>query len=241
MSGAFFFVNLRGIKTEKVNSKAKRESALHKKQVLIVFYSFTRQTKLMLNKFIEGLESEGIEVTMQRLVPVSPYEFPFKSYGGLIKATIETFFQIRSEIKPIDEKCYGNWDRVIIGGPTWSYHPSGPVLEFLDRYGRDVCGGQHVIPFISCRAYWRVHNWGLGRRLKKCGAGVVEDPIVFTHLIREPWRTIGLIMQMRGKMVRKEENSWFRKRYPGYGHNREQRTVALEKGRQLARELLDRP
>ena len=209
---------------------------MQKKQVLIVFYSFTRQTKLMLNKFTEGLEGEGIEVTAQELVPVSPYEFPFRSYIRLIKATVETFFQTRCEIEPVDGKCCENWDRVIIAGPTWSYNPSGPVIEFLDRFGRDVCGGQHVIPFISCRAYWRIHNWELGRRLKKCGAGVIEDPVVFTHPIREPWRTIGLILQMRGKMVRKE-NSWFRKKYPGYGHSREQGNIALEEGHKLGKKI----
>ena len=87
----------------------------------------------MLNKFIEGLECEGVEVTVQKLVPVLPYEFPFRSYGGLIKATIETFFQVRFEIEPIEEKCYGRWDRIVVAGPTWSYHPSGPVIEFFKQ------------------------------------------------------------------------------------------------------------
>ncbi|MBW1635035.1 MAG: hypothetical protein JRC87_01450 [Deltaproteobacteria bacterium] len=190
----------------------------------------------MLNKFVEGLESEGVVVISQCLVPVSPYEFPFRSYGRLIKVTLETFFLLRSRIEVIDKKCYGDWDRVIIAGPTWSYHASGPVLDFLDRFGKNVCGGQHVIPFISSRAYWRLHYLGLKWRLKRCGASVVEKPVVFTHPTREPWRTIGLIMQMRGKMVRKE-NSWFRKKYPGFGHNREQGNVALEKGRELGRTL----
>jgi hypothetical protein len=208
---------------------------LHKKRVLIVFYSFTRQTKLMLNKFIEGLEGEAVEVTVQRLIPLSPYEFPFRSYGGLIKATVKTFFLVKCEIEPIDDRCYGDWDRVVIAGPTWSYHPSGPILEFLERFGRDVCGDQHVIPFISCRAYWRLNNWELGRRLKKIGARV-SNPIVFSHPISEPWRTIGLIIQLRGKMVRKE-NSWFRKKYPGYGHSREQNNIALEEGHKLGKKI----
>ena len=216
-----------------------RESPLKKKRVLIVFYSFSRQTKLMLNKFIEGLECEGVEVTVQKLNPVSPYEFPFRSYCGILKATVETFFRKRFEIEPIEDKCYADWDRVILAGPTWSFHPSGPILEFLKRFGHDVCSGQDVIPFISCRAYWRLNNRELGRRLKKLDARVA-DPIVFTHLISEPWRTIGLIMQLRGKMVRKE-NSWFRKRYPGYGHNKEQGHIALDEGRQLARMLMRIP
>lgn len=208
---------------------------MHKKKVLIVFYSFSQQTKLMLNKLIEGLQAEGVGVTVQRLTPLSPYEFPFRSYSRLFRATVETFFQKRFEIKPIDDRCYGDWDRVIIAGPTWSYHPSGPVIDFLNRFGKDVCGGQKVTPFISCRAYWRLHSWELGRRLKKTGASV-SAPIVFIHQISEPWRTVGLIMQLRGKMVRRE-NSWFRKKYPGYGHTREQGNIALEEGHKLGKKL----
>ena len=209
---------------------------MRKKRVLIIYYSFTGQTKLLLKKIIEGLESEGVEVTVQQLTPVSPYDFPFKSYFDLFKATIRTFFLLRSEIKPVEQIYSDSWSRIILAGPTWSYHPSGPVLDFLDRYGaelRDQC----VIPLISCRAYWRVHNWELKRCLKKNGAQV-EPPIVFTHLIREPWRTMGLVLQLRGKMVRRE-NSWFRKFYPGYGHNREQAMMALETGQKLGRRILN--
>jgi hypothetical protein len=49
---------------------------------------------------------------------------------------------------------------------------------------------------------------------------------------------MGLILQLRGKMVRKE-NSWFRKHYPGYGHNREQGVLALDLGRKLAKRILN--
>jgi hypothetical protein len=210
---------------------------LRKTRILIIYYSFTGQTKLLLNKIIEGLEGEGIDVTVQQLTPVASYDFPFKSYFALFKATIQTFFLLRSRINPIEKTCFGSWDRIILAGPTWSYHPSGPVLDLLDRYGEELFRDQCVIPLISCRAYWRVHSWELGRYLKKCGAKV-ESPIVFTHLIREPWRTMGLILQLRGKMVRKE-NSWFRKHYPGYGHNREQGVLALDLGRKLAKRILN--
>jgi hypothetical protein len=62
-------------------------------------------------------------------------------------------------------------------------------------------------------------------------------PIVFVHPIKEPWRFIGLVLQMRGKMIRKEK-SWFRKHYPGFGHNKEQGEMALVEGRRVARTLL---
>ncbi|MCP4343229.1 MAG: hypothetical protein GY799_31235 [Desulfobulbaceae bacterium] len=62
-------------------------------------------------------------------------------------------------------------------------------------------------------------------------------PIVFPHPIKEPWRFIGLVLQLRGKMVRKE-NSWFRKHYPGYGHSKEQGEMAKLEGQRIAERLL---
>lgn len=96
-----------------------------------------------------------------------------------------------------------------------------------------------VVPLISCRSYWRIHYVTLKRILRRCHAEV-EAPIVFTHPIREPWRIIGLMLQLRGKMVRRE-NSWFRKHYPEYGHSREQGVQAYEKGRELGRQLMEDP
>jgi hypothetical protein len=209
---------------------------LKKKRVLIVFYSFTQQTRVLLKKFVDGLEGEGIEVALERLEPVDPYEFPFKTNFSLAVAMVRTFFRQRTEIHPVSAICFGDWDCIVLAGPTWSYHPSGPMLDFLDRYGQQVCAGKKVIPFISCRSYWRLHYWTVKQRLKRYGAKPAE-PIVFVHPIREPWRFIGLVLQLRGKMVRKEK-SWFRKHYPGYGHSKEQGDAAMEEGRRVAQGLL---
>ncbi len=206
-----------------------------KKRVLIIFYSFTQQTKLQLKQFAAGLESCDVEVTQERIEPIHPYEFPFRTNLRLAAAMVETFFRKKMQILPISAQCSGDWDRIILAGPTWSYHPSGPMLEFLDRYGREVCAGKKVIPFISCRCYWRWHYRKLQTQLQAIGASV-EEPIVFTHPTSEPWRFIGLLLQLRGKMIRK---SWFRKRYPGYGHNKEQGVEAMRRGREIACKLLN--
>ncbi len=207
-----------------------------KKRVLIVYYSYTQQTKTLLKKFINGLETAGIEVSQERLEPITPYEFPFRTNMNLAVAMLLTFFQRRMRIKPLADNCFQSWDCVILAGPTWSYHPSGPVLDFLDRYGKDVCGGKIVIPFISCRSYWRLHYWTLKRRLGSYGSNV-QSPIVFLHPQKEPWRFVGLILQLRGKMMRRE-NSWFRQHYPAYGHSKSQAGEAMEKGQQLAEKIL---
>jgi hypothetical protein len=191
---------------------------------------------MLLKKFISGLEIAGVEVSQERLEPITPYEFPFRTNTRLAVAMILTFFQRRMTIKPVATDCFQSWDCIILAGPTWSYYPSGPMLDFLDRYGRDVCGGKIVIPFISCRSYWRLHFWTLKRHLGVCGSKV-QNPIVFMHPQKEPWRFIGLILQLRGK-IRRRENSWFRLRYPGYGHCKEQGGEAKEEGKKLAEKLL---
>lgn len=209
------------------------------KRVLVVYYSFTQQTRLQLDKFIAGLESAGVEVTQERLEPLRPYAFPFRTNVRLTIAMIATFFRKRMPIKPVAQGCFDSWDCIVLAGPTWSYHPSGPMLDFLDRYGPDVCGGKLVIPFISCRAYWQWHYWTIKRMLGRCGS-MVGEPIVFTHPVKEPWRSLGLLLKLRGKMAH-QQYAWLRKHYPKYGHSEEQGLDALDYGRDLAGKLLDAP
>ncbi len=209
---------------------------LKRKRVLIVFYSFTSQTSILIKKFVEGLEGEGIDVAFERLQPIDPYQFPFKTNLSLAVAMLRTFLRQRMTISPVSPLCYENWDCIVLAGPTWSYHPSGPMLDFLDRFGRQVCAENKVLPFISCRSYWRLHLWTIQHRLRLFNAKLVP-PIIFDHPIREPWRFIGLVLQLRGKMVRRK-NSWFRKHYPGYGHSTQQGDEAMAAGRKVALDLL---
>ena len=208
---------------------------MKKKRVLIVFYSFTQQTRLLVKQFMAGLEDEGVTVALQRLEPVKPYDFPFTSNMNLAWAMFQTFIRKRMAIHPLNPDNMSQWDCIVIAGPTWSYNPSGPVLTFLDTHGSTLCKGQRILPFISCRSYWRIHYWTIKYELRKTGADV-HTPVVFQHPIKEPWRIIGLILQLRGKMMRKE-NSWFRKQYPRYGHSKEQVKEAFERGRLFAEKL----
>lgn len=207
-----------------------------RKRVLIVYYSYTQQTKMQLKKFISGLESWDIEVVVERLEPYAPYEFPFRSNWRLAVAMVRTFFCKAMPVRPIADVCHGQWDCLVVAGPTWSYNPSGPILDFVSRYGSTVCAGQLVVPFISCRSYWRWHNLLLGRKLRGYGCTVAR-PIVFMHPQKEPWRFIGLLLQLRGTVLPRQY-AWWKKRYPGYGHNREQGEEAARVGRNLGGWLL---
>jgi len=204
-----------------------------KKRVLIVYYSFTQQTHILLKQLTAGLKEQGVEVGEERIEPVNPYEFPFKSDFRLVSVMTRTFFRGRKAIQPVSEKCLEPWDYVVLAGPTWSYHPSGPVLDFLDRFGESMLGGKKVIPFISCRSYWRIHYYSLKRALKVAGAHCL-GPIVFEHPTKEPYRVMGLLLKLRGKMI---QHQWFRKHYDGYGHSRQQGQKAYRYGVKLGQDI----
>lgn len=217
---------------------------LDKKRVLIISYSFSSQTRNLLNGLVEGLEESGVEVSWEHLTPVTELRFPIGTVTATILMMVQTFFRKRYPVQPVDVRCFDHWELIILAGPTWSYNPSGPVLSLLDRDGKRLFAGKTVLPFISCRGYWRVHYYGLKELLKRCGA-VVVAPIVFSHPTPEPWRTVGVFLKLAGK-VPEAGSSWFRRFYPKYGHSRQQvkdcRQVGFELGRSIiAGHSLERP
>ncbi len=207
------------------------------KRVLILSYSFSNQTRNLLKKIVIGLKAENVETTWEELDPVEELRFPIGTIPSTVWMMLETFFRKRTPIKAVDPLIFRKWDLIILAGPTWSYNPSGPVLSLFDRDGEKVFTNQTVLPLISCRGYWRMHFWGLRSLLKKCGAKLVVDPIVFTHPVAEPWRTIGVFLKLAGKTP-EAGTSWFRKVYPKYGHSRQQGETAFLLGKELGRDIV---
>jgi multimeric flavodoxin WrbA len=167
-----------------------------KKRVLILYYSFSSQTRNLLQAFVDGLEFHGVEICWQQLKPLQKLQFPLGSITSTLTMMVQTSLRKRFKIEAIDKVCYSDWDLVILAGPTWSYNPSGPVLSLIDHCG-DLFNGRKVMPFISCRGYWRLHLWGLNSMLRKKGA-MVLNPLIFLHVGAEPWLTIGVFLKLAG-------------------------------------------
>jgi len=203
------------------------------KRVLLVYYSYSGQTSRLIQAFGAGLEDSGVEVTRHRLIPLERLSFPLGSFFSTFKMMIVTFFRRRIAITSESKKITGDWDLIVLAGPTWSYNPSGPVLSFYDSNGK-VFDKRQVLPFISCRGYWRIHHWQLRYMLKRCGARVLE-PVVFKHCGSEPWRSIGVFLKIAG--YNPESNGWLSRYYKRYGHTREQvehaRTIGARIGAKL--------
>ena len=135
---------------------------MKQKQTLILYYSFTNQTSRLVGRFREGLESCGVVVQVEKLRPAEKIPFPFPSIPVLLKYMVLSFFRWRVPLQPLEITEPGEWDLIVVAGPTWSYNPSGPVLWLLDTYGKRLLAGREVVPIISCRAYWRTHCYSLG-------------------------------------------------------------------------------
>lgn len=202
-------------------------------RALCVYYSFSGQTTKLVRAFAEGFAQGGGEAVIVRLHPVKKIHFPFHSVFSAFWMMFRTLFRIRDKVVeragPAD-----SFDAVVVGGPTWSFNPSGPVLSWLDEEGQAVLAGKTVLPLISCRGYWRFHHWQLKRAFTVFGAKSAA-PLVFTHPVAEPWRSIGVFLSLVGR--RPEKWPLIGSRYPRYGHTHEQVDEARRLGQDFASTL----
>ena len=202
--------------------------------VLLIYYSFSGQTGVLLNRLAAGLKEQGIKVSFEKLKPVKHLRFPVGTMLRTCFMMLYTFLRRRVPIKALSAKCSREYDLIILAGPTWSYNPSGPVLSFLDRDGKDVLGGREVLPLISCRGYWKTHWWGLQKKLVQCGAHF-SNIIAFSHPSPEPWRTLGVFLKIAGKNP--ERGGFISKHYRRFGHSNEQMEEAFRFGVQIGQAL----
>jgi hypothetical protein len=196
-------------------------------KVLFLYFSFSGQTGVLVNRLAAGLKEQGVDVFFEKLKPVKHLRFPVDGILRTFAMMLTTFVRIRVPIKELSSKCVQEYDLIILAGPTWSYNPSGPVLYFLDKYGKEVLGGCEVLPLISCRGYWKQHWRCLRKKLQKCGAHY-SNLIAFTHPNPEPWCTIGVFLKIAGKNP--ERSGFISKHYDRFGHANEQMEEARRFG-----------
>ena len=217
---------------EKLSDSQKKNN-----MVLLIYYSFSGQTGVLINRLAAGLKDQGIEVCFEKLKPVKHLRFPVGSILRTYLMMLSTFFRKRVPIKELSAKCSREYDLIILAGPTWSYNPSGPVLSFLDRDGQDVLGGREVLPLISCRGYWKVHWWGLQKKFERCGAHC-SNVMAFSHPSEEPWRTIGVFLKIAGRNP--ERTGFISKHYNRFGHSNAQMEEAYRFGMLIGNSLKGR-
>ncbi|MFH7319644.1 flavodoxin family protein [Desulfurivibrio sp. D14AmB] len=203
-------------------------------RVLILYYSYSGQSSVLVRRLASGLGDEGVVVHQERICPLHPLRFPLGSILKTVRLMLTTLFRRRHPIEPLEVADGEPWDLVILGGPTWSWNVSGPILSLLDSRPQ-LFRGRPVLALISCRGYWSSHWRYLRRRLERMGATPL-GPLVFDHPQAEPWRTLGVFFKIAG-IAPERSSSPLSHFYRHFGHTPEQFEAAQQLGRQLAAHL----
>lgn len=138
------------------------QTASARPRVLFVYYSYTQQTRKVVEAMAEVLRGRNCEVVQAPIeftdaryakrFTVFPLRHVYRDLFGMIPAQIRG---ATGEIRIPDVAREGDYDLVCIGSPTWWMKTSMPIRSFLksDAAG-SVLNGKRFTAFVVCRRYW---------------------------------------------------------------------------------------
>ncbi len=105
---------------------------------LVVYFSYTGHTKMIVDKIKEKLDCDILEI--ETVVPYSTdYDMVVNDEQNSERSNL------LPEIKDINIDL-DNYDEIILGTPVWWYRPAPAIRSFLTKY--DLTG-KTVIPFAT--------------------------------------------------------------------------------------------
>lgn len=142
---------------------------------LILYYSFTQQTRRVAEAMAAGLESEGwrtkvcaIEITDPKFAMYLPFR-PF--WPRLLGLLIPQLLGRTCAFRLADDVEADDFDLVCIGSPTWWFKPAMPIVSFLrSALAGRILGGRPFAVFTVARAMWG-HNLRCVRRGGEAAGG----------------------------------------------------------------------
>ena len=141
-------------------------------EVLVVYYTYTKQTLKVLEAAAEVLRARGCEVTFAPIeftdpryaarFDAFPMPHPFREVLGMIPAELR---RRPGKISVPDVVTQREYDLVVFGSPTWWLSTNVPIRSFLqsETAGR-VLEGKPFAAVVACRRYWK-HNLKNGLRV----------------------------------------------------------------------------
>src|SRR3954462_1312274 len=175
-------------------------------RVLIVYYTYTRQTQLVAEAMADVFTDQGCEVqqaaialTDQRYAGrFEAFPLPFRKLVGMLPA------QARHAIGDIEVPGVvsdGEYDLVCIGSPTWWLTACLPIRSFLKSpEAGPLLARRRFTAFVVCRRYWR----GSMRTVRKLGTshgGSYVDGVHFTFAGGQVRSLVALVSYLRtGRM-----------------------------------------
>ena len=158
-------------------------------KVLFVYYTYTEQTKKVVDAMSGVMRDRGCEITLAKVDLTDqrytsrfhefPMPHPFRELLAMIPAEI---FRKTGEISIPDEAKSGDYDLVCIGAPTWWLSTDLPMRSYLesDAAASVLKGGTAYAPVVVCRRYFG-HNLRTVKKLANQRGGRFVDGIHFAY------------------------------------------------------------
>src|SRR4051795_3291114 len=171
-------------------------------RVLIVYYTYTRQTQLVADAMADVLTAQGCEVQQAAIALTDRryagrferFPLPFRKLVGMLPAQAR---HAVGDIEVPDVVRDGEYDLVCIGSPTWWLTACLPIRSFLTSPDAGpLLSGKRFTVFVVCRRYWR----GSTRTVRKLGTrqgGSYVDGIHFKFAGGQVRSLIALVSYLR--------------------------------------------
>jgi menaquinone-dependent protoporphyrinogen IX oxidase len=154
-------------------------------RVLLVYYTYTQQSRRVVEAMGEAFRDRGCDVHQARIELTDPRyaerfsRFPlrhaFLDILGMLPAQLRG---ASGEISIPDAARVGDYDLVCIGSPTWWLKTSVPIRTFLKSDAAGVLlDRKRFAAFVVCRRYWSINL----KAVKKLGAKKGGDYVDGIH------------------------------------------------------------
>lgn len=107
-------------------------------KTLVVYYSQSGNTEGIARKVAEATGAD-----IERIETVKPYAGDYRKIVADARDEVERDY--KRPIKPLKHQV-ANYDRIVVGTPTWWYKMASPVLTFLSSAHFK---GKMVVPFMT--------------------------------------------------------------------------------------------
>jgi hypothetical protein len=161
------------------------EAETTRPRILIVYYTYTQQSKFVAEAVSETLRARGCEVRQASIGFTDkrwadrftrlPLKHAILDVVGMLPAQLRG---ATGEIEIPEEARDGPYDLVCIGSPTWFFRQSVPIRSYLESDGaKRVLDGARFTAFVVCRRYWRQNL----KSVRKVGTKLGGEWVDGTH------------------------------------------------------------
>ena len=164
---------------------ASTEAGMTSPRVLIVYYTYTQQSKLVAEAMADALRARGCEVRQASIGFTDkrwsdrftrlPLKHAILDVVGMLPAQLRG---ATGDIEIPEEAGDGDYDLVCIGSPTWFFRQSVPIRSYLESdEAKRVLDGTRFAAFVVCRRYWRQNL----KSVRKVGTKLGGEWVDGTH------------------------------------------------------------